>query len=82
MPSSSSTKSFAAQWLEFNNKYSRKEINEAKEGIAGLFARSRTPTYEDMMFMKPPSPRSGSAFDDLLKMFKYVTLAGIVADLD
>jgi hypothetical protein len=65
----SSPKSFAAQWIEFNNKYTKNEIDEARDRIHTLLDRSSPPSYEEMMYMKPPA-KSGSAFDDLLKMFK------------
>lgn len=77
MIGSSTPKSFTSQWMDFNRKYTKTEIDEAKERIFSMFSSSNNPVYDAIMYMKPPAESKQStsntgAFDDLLKMFRFV----------
>ena len=76
--SSTTPVSFTAQWQDFNKKYTKGEIEEAKERIFSLFSNPEPKSsFDSIMYMRAPAEskhsqaeRSGGAFDDLMKMFK------------
>lgn len=58
------------QWKDITRKYTKSEIDEAKERIYEVYSGAQERSDDEINIMRPPSPRIGGAFDDLMKMFK------------
>lgn len=60
-------------WKEMNEKYTKNDLEEATSNIYEMLSGPDPPTFDDVLYMRPPeklSRSSSSAFHDLLKMFR------------